>query len=234
MIGDRSLHPTWWDFVLVLTGPMRNHVEYRESVLAGLLSERRLPFTHLETIPLPEGRAAALYRPAPPPVAVNATGEDLITAVNRRGEALYPIGRATWLLPGGARTVAVSSEGMPVEFPYVYLTTFARTLVWEAVRDREARCGDASYSVKVFDLNSRRGPNRELARAFTLPAVRQSQPETLDIAELRGQVVTVQVSPLSPADATHSCIGWSDIRVVGDHIGADAAEPDAFRLATGR
>jgi hypothetical protein len=67
MPGDRSLHPTWWDFVIVLTGPMRNHVEYREPLLATLLSEQRLPFAPVGTITLPDGRAAVVYRRAPVP-----------------------------------------------------------------------------------------------------------------------------------------------------------------------
>ena len=220
MLGDRSLHPTWWDFVIVLSGRMRNHVEYREPVLATLLSEQRLPFSPVGTVTLPDGRAAVVYRRAPGAAAIAASGEDLLTSVDRRGEPLYPVHRSPWRLPDGERSVAVAHDGMPVEFPYVYVPDSARSLTWTTVRYPDARCGDASYGVKVFDLNSRRGPNREIARVFTMPAASQSTVEILDVEDLRGQVVTVQLAPLSAASEA-SCIGWSDLKMLGAQVDAE-------------
>jgi hypothetical protein len=222
MPGDRSLHPTWWDFVIVLTGPMRNHVEYREPLLATLLSEQRLPFAPVGTITLPDGRAAVVYRRAPGAAAIAASGEDLLTAVDRRGAPLYPVNRATWRLPDGSRSVAVARHAAPVEFPYVYLPDSARSMTWTTVRDPDARCGDVPYGVKVFDLNSRRGPNREVARVFTLPAASKSTAEILDVEALRGQVVTIQLAPLS-ATSGASCIGWSGLRLLGPRVDAERA-----------
>ena len=223
MLGDRSLHPTWWDFVIVLTGRVRSQVEYREPVLATLLSEKRLPFAPVGAVPLPDGRAAVLYRRAPGAAAINATGEDLLTAVDRRGEPLYPVDRTAWRLPDGGRSVAVARAGTTVEFPYVYLPDSARSLTWTTVRAPDARCGDASYGVKVFDLNSRRGPNREVGEVFTMPAASKSRAEILDVEALRGQVVTIQLAPLSAASGSPSCIGWSELKILAPQIDTDRA-----------
>ena len=46
---DHSLHGTFWDYVLVTTGPIRTRVDYREPQLATLLSEGRLPFTFVNS-----------------------------------------------------------------------------------------------------------------------------------------------------------------------------------------
>ena len=224
MLGDRSLHPTWWDFVVVLTGRVRNPVEYREPLLATLLSEQRLPFAPVGTVALPDGRAAVVYRRAPAAAAKDVSGEDLLTAVDRRGEPLYPVNKSTWRLPDGGRSVAVANDGTPVEFPYVYLPDSARSLTWTTVRDPDARCEDASYSVKVFDLNSRRGPNREVDRVFTMPATSKFAAEILDVDALRGQVVTIQLAALSAASGAPSCIGWSGLKVLGP-VDADEAAP---------
>jgi len=211
--------------VVVLTGRVRNHVEYREPVLATLLSEQRLPFAPVGTVALPDGRAAVVYRREPAAAAKDVSGEDLLTAVDRRGEPLYPVNKSTWRLPDGGRSVAVAPDGTPVEFPYVYLPDSARSLTWTTVKDPDARCADASYSVKVFDLNSRRGPNREVDRVFTMPATSKFTAEILDVDALRGQVVTIQLAPLSAASGSPSCIGWSGLKVLGPQVDADRAVP---------
>ena len=86
-VGDRSLHPTWWDFVVVLTGPVRNSVEYREPVLATLLSAQRLPFALLGRVALPEGREAVLYHATSSASLERRTiGENLVTTTDRQGQ----------------------------------------------------------------------------------------------------------------------------------------------------
>jgi hypothetical protein len=64
--------------------------------------------------------------------------------------------------------------------------------------------------VKVYDMNSRRGPTREIVRVFTMPTIRDSQMESLDIETLRGQVVTIELAAIG---GERSCIGWSDLRI---------------------
>jgi hypothetical protein len=118
--------------------------------------------------------------------------------------------------------VAIVRDATPVEFPYVYLPDSARSMTWTTVRDPDGRCGDVTYGVKVFDLNSRRGPSREVARVFTLPAASKSTAEIFDLEALRGQVVTIQLAPLS-ATSGASCIGWSGLKLLGPRVDAERA-----------
>jgi Dolichyl-phosphate-mannose-protein mannosyltransferase len=224
-VGDRSLHPTWWDFVVVLTGPVRNRVEYREPVLATLLSEQRLPFALLGRVTLPEGREAVLYHATSSASLEGRTiGENLVTTTDRRGQDLFPVSRAAWDLPGGPRRVAVERDGTSIEFQYVYVPDTTRFLTWQVVRNGPAMCGDSAYAVKVFDLNSRRGPTQEVARVFSMAAAQKQESASLGIETFRDQIVTIQLSPLSSTEASHSCIGWSDVTMV-----ADRGRPDPVR-----
>ena len=46
-----------------------------------------------------------------------------------------------------------------------------------------------------------------------MPAASKSTVEILDVDDLRGQVVTIQLAPLSAA--SEACIGWSALKMLG-------------------
>ena len=109
LLGDCSLHPTWWDFVVMLSGPPELPDEYREPVLERLLEEQRLPFSMVGSVALPQGRRAVVYRAkSGGQPSVTTTDENLVTATDRRGNDLFAVNKAEWDLPAGRRTVGVA------------------------------------------------------------------------------------------------------------------------------
>ena len=218
MLGNRSLSPTWWDFLVVLSGPLRQRFEYREPVLERLLADERLPFTQIAGVALPEDRKALVYRAAGAGWSNALIGCDLITATDRSGRDLFTINKAEWDLPAGPRSVAVPRDGVPIEFQYVYVPEAVDRLMWQVVRDGRTVCGtgDLGYRVLVADMHSARGPRREMSRRYDLASSRKWASESLDMRAFQGQIVTVQLSAEPTTDAAESCVGWNDLRIVGD------------------
>jgi hypothetical protein len=219
MLGNRSLSPTWWDFLVVLSGPLRQRFEYREPVLERLLGDQRLPFIRVASVALPEGRKALLYRRAVF-AGTFRIEENLITATGRSGGDLFAVPKAEWDLPGGRGSVAVSRDGVPIELPYVYVPDAVDKLSWQVVRDRRRVCerADVRYRVVVADMHSARGPARELSTRFGLAAPEQWATDSVDMGAFREDIVTVRLSAESTADAPGSCVGWSDLRLVSGGV----------------
>ena len=213
---DRSLHPTWWDFVVVVSGPIRKYFEYREPGLERLLRDERLPFAAFGSVRLPDNLEAVLYRASSSePLSARIIGENLVTAVDRRGEKLFSLSTFEWDLAAHLRaTVVVADEATPAEFQYVFVPETARSLSWQVVRNPRQTCETYKYAVKVFDLNSSRGPTRELSRNFIVAAA-EEQGMGVGVEEFRGQIVTIQLSDLSQSGA-RPCIGWSALRLVAE------------------
>jgi hypothetical protein len=213
---DRSLHPTWWDFVVVVSGPIRKYFEYREPALERLLRDERLPFAAFGSVALPDNLIAVLYRASSSEsLPARIVGENLVTAVDRHDEPLFSVRRVEWDLPPYSRaTVVVADEATPAEFPYVFVPEIARSLSWQVVKNPQLTCDTYQYAVKVFDLNSSVGPTRELSRTF-IAAAAEEQGTSLGIEEFRGQIVTIQLSALSHS-AAQPCIGWSALRLIAE------------------
>jgi hypothetical protein len=57
---------------------------------------------------------------------------------------------------------------------------------------------------------------------FNIAATRDVQSERLGIAPLRGQVVTIQLSPVSPVNVSPPCIGWGDLQILAGPVNQDA------------
>jgi hypothetical protein len=223
LIGDRSLHSRWWDFVVVLTGPLRDSIEYREPLLGALLEARRLPFVPVGSVALPGGRAAHIYRraftPALETIGLNA---NLLALSDHQGNDLFSLSRSEWNLPGGQRRVAPVTGVGSVEFQYVYVPRAARSLRWEMARRPGRACDGASYVVRVFDLTSRRGPKQERTQAFSLGAQQDRQSASLDVSQFRGQIVTIQLA-LNASDATQEpCLGVTTLML---QASGDAEQP---------
>ena len=217
MLGNRSLSPVWWDFLVVMSGPVRQRLEFREPVLERLLEDRRLPFTKVAGVALPEGRTALLYRRAANTGGVNALiGGDLIMATDSSGRDLFTITKAEWDLPAGRSSVAIPRDGVPIEFQYIYVPETIDRLRWHVVRNRRGACetGDVVYRVVVADMHSARGPGQVVSRRFDLGTGQQSAAESLDMRAFRGQIVTVQLSAEPTVDAPGPCVGWDDLRIV--------------------
>ena len=216
---DRSLHPTWWDFVVVLSGPIRRYTETRDRILETVLDAQRLPFTMFARVALPQGREAVLYRAASSAVLLDKLiGENLLTATDRHGDDLFPDSKTVWDLPAGRRPVAVPRRGMPIELRYLYVPDTTNYLSWQVVRNPAGRCEtwDLDYRVSVFDLHSRRGPDRELSKAFRLAASQHWASEGLELDVFGSDIVAIQLSAGSGTDGVDSCIGWSDLSMVVD------------------
>jgi hypothetical protein len=212
---DHSLHPTWWDFVVVVSGPIRKYFEYREPALERLLRDERLPFVAFGSVELPDNLVALLYRASSSEsLSARIIGENLVTAVDRRGEELFSVSRAEWHLPAHRGVRVVADKATPIEFAYVFVPESARSLTWQAVRNPQQTCDAYKYAVKVFDLNSSRGATRELSSNFIVTTA-EEQAMSLGIEELRGQIVTIQLSDLSQS-GTGPCVGWSALRLTGE------------------
>jgi hypothetical protein len=216
MVGDRSLHPTWWDFLVVLAGPVAQpDSEHREPVLERLLENRQLPFTLLGRVALPDSREAVLYRASSTgPLSASASGGNLVTATARDGEHLFPVSRAEWDLPAGRTVVAVASDERPIEFAYVYVPESTAFLSWQVVRSPQSLCVASEYAVTVFDLNSRRGPVHTVSKTFRLSAAHAGESASLDMSTFQGQIVAIRLSSLSTTRTPPACLGWSDLRIV--------------------
>jgi hypothetical protein len=213
LLGDRSLHPTWWDFVVVLSGPFELPYEYREPVLAALLEEQRLPFTAIGKVPLPARREAVVYRANAHerPLVTNA-GDNLVTARKRNGEDLFPTDKAEWQLPaGGRRAVGIARNELPMEFQYVYVPGTVRLLNWSVVTNPLAHCGTTKYAVTVFDVHSRRGPASKVSGTFAIQRAQAQESGSLGLEQFRNHIVTVRFSPLTAPDRPQPCIGWTDV-----------------------
>jgi hypothetical protein len=213
---DRSLHPTWWDFVVVLTGPIGRFTESRDHILERLLEEQRLPFTTIGKVTLPQARHAVLYRAVSSAgLSDRLIGENLLTATDRDGQDLFPEGKTVWELPGGRRSVAVPRGG-PIELRYLYVPEVTSYLNWQVVRSPDVECRgmDVGYRVSVFDLHSRRGADRELSGTFRLAAHENSASDALELEVLRSDIVAVQLSAVPGADGIESCIGWTYLGMV--------------------
>jgi hypothetical protein len=206
LLGDRSLHPTWWDFIVVLEGPLELPYEYREPVLGRLLEEQRLPFTAIGNVSLPGRREAVVYRANPSArPAVSLTGDNLVTLRNRFGTELFPVSRTEWQLPvGSRRAVAITPNDTPIEFQYVYVPDTTRFLNWTVVMNPHPSCESAHYAVTVFDLHSRRGPAFRSSRTSTLLRGQEQESATLGMEPFRNHIVTIRLSP-------QSCIGWTEV-----------------------
>ena len=139
----------------------------------------------------------------------------MITARDRDGHSLFPVGRAEWNLPAGPRSIAVASDGVGIDFPYVYVPEAATALSWRPLRNPRALCGnpDLAYRVTVFDQHSRLGPAHEVSRIFTLPVSRPSSCESLNLQEFRSQIVNIRLSSVSAIGKPGWCVGWSDLRM---------------------
>jgi hypothetical protein len=213
LLGDRSLHPTWWDFVVVLSGPLELAYEYREPVLGSMLEAQRLPFTAIGNVPLPGRREAVIYRAnaaAHPPVTV--IGDNLVTARNRHGKSLFPVSKEEWQLPGGGRgTAGVTRDQMPMEFQYVYVPGTTRLLNWTVVVNPQTHCESSGYTVTVFDLHSRRGPAHQASRTFTLRRAQEQESASLGMEPFRNRIVTIGFLPLPGRNPPQSCIGWTEV-----------------------
>jgi hypothetical protein len=216
LLDDRSLHPTWWDFVVLLSGPLELPYEYREPVLGSLLEAQLLPFTAIGKVSLPERREAAVYRAnANAHPSVTLTGDNLVTARNRHGKDLFPVSKVEWQLPsGGRRAVGITQNELPIEFQYVYVPSTARLLNWTVVMNPHARCESSGYAVTVFDLHTRRGPARTASRTFTIHRAQQQESASLGLESFRNHIVTIRLSPLPAPDLRQSCIGWSEVSLV--------------------
>jgi hypothetical protein len=216
---DRSLHPAWWDFAVVLSGPIRHHTDFRDPILETLLDEQRLPFTMVGKVTLPQDRQAVLYRAASGAVLSNKLiGENLLTAKDRYGRDLFPARKTEWDLPSGRRSVAVPRRGLPIELRYLYVPDTTRYVSWQVVRNPGGMCrsSDLDYRVTVFDLHSRRGPAHELSRVFRLAANRDWASDSLEVEVFGSDIVTIQLSAVSGTDDGGSCIGWNDLNMVAD------------------
>ena len=215
MLGDRSLHPTWWDFVLVLRGPVLDSSEYREPVLANLLEARQLPFTDVGRVRLPDDREAVLYRASSSDASATLMGENLVIATDSRGDHLFQVSTSEWTLQTGERAVVVTPDSMSSEFQYVYVPDSARLLSWQVVRHPDTSCADTEYTVTVFDLNSRRGPAHSLSRKFTMSDGQHRQVASVGLDPFRGQIVTIRLVQSSPGGASR-CVGWSNLMMIPD------------------
>jgi 4-amino-4-deoxy-L-arabinose transferase-like glycosyltransferase len=220
MLEDFSLNRRWWDFVVVIHGPVRLKSEYREPVLQRVLEDQRLPFSVVGRVALPEGREAVVYRAGdgePPPRTV---GENYVTATNRHGSDLFSVSRVQWELPSGRSDIVTTRGDKPIEFQYIYVPDSVRSLRWNVVKNPQAACTRSEYAVEVFDLNSRRGPARTVSKVFSVPPNQSQQVVSVDVDEFRDQIITIRLSPSFSAGTSGSCVGWSDLRLV-----ADAARP---------
>jgi hypothetical protein len=206
--GDRSLHPTWWDFVVVMSGPTDDRVEYREPRLSTLLRAGWLPFVPVGAVNLPGQRLADVYRAGP--VTARIVGADLLTARDGSGQLLFSV-------TGGAAGKAtangpVVATGL-LSFEYLYVPDSADLLTWNLTSTPGHPC-TGSYDVTVADLNSRRGPARQLTSTFTV-SPSSADHVSLAIGSMKGQIVTVR---FAPTDGTASCIGWSEVRLVSSTV----------------
>ena len=220
MLEDRSLHRRWWDFVVVVQGPVRLKSEYREPVLQRVLEDQRLPFSVVGTVALPEGREAVVYRALDGEPTQPTAGENYVTATNRHGADLFSVNRVQWELPSGRSDIVTTRGDEPIEFPYVYVPDTVRSLRWNVVKNPQATCARSEYTVEVFDLNSHRGPAQIVSKVFSVPPNQSQQVASVDVDQFRDQIITIQLSPSFSAGTAESCFGWSDLRLV-----ADAASP---------
>jgi len=213
-LGDRSLHRSWWDFIVVVQGPVRLESEYREPVLERVLDDQRLPFGVIGRVALPEGREAVVYQARDGEAPQRTVGENYVTATNRRGADLFSIDRVQWELPSGRSDIVTTRGDKPIEFQYVYVPDTVRSLRWNVVKNPQAACARSEYTVKVFDLDSRRGPARMLSQIFSISPDQSQQVASVDVDEFRDQIVTIQLLPSFSAGTSESCVGWSDLRLV--------------------
>ena len=119
-LEDRSLHRSWWDFIVVVQGPIRLESEYREPVLERVLDDQRLPFGVIGRVALPEGREAVVYQARDGEAPQRTVGENYVTATNRHGADLFSIDRVQWELPSGRSDIVTTRGDKPIEFQYVY------------------------------------------------------------------------------------------------------------------
>ena len=213
-LEDRSLHRSWWDFIVVVQGPIRLESEYREPVLERVLDDQRLPFGVIGRVALPEGREAVVYQARDGEAPQRTVGENYVTATNRRGADLFSIDRVQWELPSGRSDIVTTRGDKPIEFQYVYVPDTVRSLRWNVVKNPQAACARSEYTVKVFDLDSRRGPARMLSQIFSISPDQSQQVASVDVDEFRDQIVTIQLLPSFSAGTSESCVGWSDLRLV--------------------
>jgi len=219
MLEDRSLNRRWWDFVVVVQGPTRLKSEYREPVLQRVLEDQRLPFSAVGRVALPEGREAVVYRASDGERPQRTVGENYVTATNRHGADVFLVSRVQWELPSGRSDIATTRGDKPIAFQYVYVPDTVRSLRWNVVKNPQTACARSEYALEVFDLNSRRGPDRIVSKVFSVPPNQSQQVASIDVDEFRDQIITIQLLPSFSAGTSESCVGLSDLRLTADAAG---------------
>jgi hypothetical protein len=206
-----SLDATFWDFLVVSDGPMHQSSETREPLLTRVLEEGRLPFNPIRTLPLPGSRHATLYeRASDGQPRVSAVDENLMAALDGRGEYLFPARRSTWNHLDDA-VVAEGSAASPMEFEYVYVPVNATMLRWRVFRTRAACSGrHLAYGVTVVDLPSAKGPEHTISQRSYVRSTAESDSAGLDVRAVRGAIVTIQ---LSSASEDSACLEWRDLHL---------------------